>query len=218
MTTPYSLDLLWQQGVDEKYFTAARNALVKATTALGLTDKLSVVTIGTHADIEKIINAARLASASMARPPQAHVDVVNLWIESRRWRSSDKKGCAIMLVNDDLGCFDEEFVFGAADLGVGGTVSTYRFVRDDRILDPIGLFETLVMHELGHTLGAANPERGRDIELWGGPHCTNLCVMQQRDDLPEFEADVLLVARTAQPYCAQCVRDVQKFFCGYFAA
>jgi predicted Zn-dependent protease len=178
---------------------------------------LPVTVIGTHGDIDRVLAAAREVSTCVGRPGQANGDVLSVWLHGRRWRPRDWKGVAMLIVSDDIGFHGDEFIFGQSDEAVGGMVSTFRFARDERVTDRIGLFETLVMHELGHALGAADPDRDSQIQMWFGPHCMNPCVMRQRDDLPQFEADVLPVLATDAPFCAQCRDDVRKFLGGHLA-
>lgn len=207
----HSIELLWQSGVPKTYIRAAENALRRAISCLGIADRLHVTVGGAHADITSILKTARQTAKSINRPGQAYADDLVRWLSKPSWHPAGWRGIGMLIVNDDLGCRGDDFIFGSAN-GAGATVSTFRYRRDTRIGDPIGLFETLVMHELGHAIGAANPDRGSAIQEWFGPHCTNPCVMRQRDDLPEFEADVLPVLKTEEPYCRQCRKDVAVHF------
>ncbi len=218
MTIPApSIDLLWQPGVPEPYFTAARIALERATMSLGIADRLPVTTIGVYAEIGNVLNVARGLATCIGKPGQAHVDVVTLWLAVHRWRPKEWNGFSMLIVNDDYAVPDDDFVFGSASAGIGGSVSISRFINDVRVCDRLGLFEMMVMHEIGHALSAADPDRGSAIQLWLGSHCTNMCVMQQRDDLPEFETDVLVAMNADQPFCPECTRDVRRFLGGHLA-
>ncbi len=218
MTVPASsIDLLWQPGVDEKYFNAARSALERATAALGISDRLPIVTIGTHADIEKMVVAARMIAVAIGQPEKVHVLVLNLWLSARRWRPQGWSGFPLLVVNESLTDSAGKWFFDAvANNCICATVSTDRFLRNTPFKDPVGVFTTTVMHELGHVLGTPNYTRDRAITMTYGAHCTNACIMQQQEDADNaHEARVLSRARITRPYCARCIKDVQHFLDGY---
>jgi predicted Zn-dependent protease len=216
--TDLSIDLLYPACVSKAYADAAKIAVRRAIASLGLSDGFRIGVTGFFADTSKILADARDACARVGKPGQVRADVLSYWLEDRRQNpTAVSREVALLIVNDDLGCVEGEFLFGSARKGVGGTVSTYRFLRDRRVIDPCDLFGMVIMHELGHALGAADPERGSGIQHWFGSHCTNPCVMRQRNDLPEFEADVLPTARGENPFCAMCVKDVRTYVAGRFA-
>ncbi len=200
-----SIDLHWQAGVDERYLEVAQTALTQSFADLGLRTRFEVRRLGNLPGMRGILRKAKAVSKK-AKKPSTQVDsqTVADWVYAQV-----PQGLRFVVLKDDLGCPEEDYVFGMAGDEWGGVVSTYRYERDNRVDDPLRSFRAAVIHELGHVLGAADKGRGISMTEWLGPHCTNACVMRQFDDLPENERHLIEDMRFLT-FCGLCRRDIAK--------
>lgn len=226
-STAHSIDLLWQEGTPHDYIDTAEKVLQSATSHLGIAGRFPVERIGTwraedfrladgtlarNRSVDAMMEYARLdAISSGAQAGQALTQSVNPCLVWHPWRPETWDGFPFLIVRDDYVMPTEEYVFGAAIPYKCATVSTFRYERDARISDRLAAFAATVYHEFGHVLGAPDSDRGRDIEHWLGTHCTNACVMRQRDDLPEWEAEIVKDMFEGKLYCPLCLRDIRAF-------
>ena len=212
-----SVDVVWQEGVREDYIDAAEATLRTAVHHLGLSEMLPVERIGAWRSeegcgINDLVVAAKAdAIEAGLQPGQLLASSVSPRLRDAPWRPQDWRGFSLLIVGDDYACKGEEYVFGFANAGLCATLSTYRYERDTRISDPIAAFVAGVFHEFGHVVGAPNGDRTEAIQDWLGAHCTNACVMRQRDDLPEWETDIVKDLFGGKLYCDLCLRDIQIF-------
>jgi predicted Zn-dependent protease len=71
------------------------------------------------------------------------------------------------------------------------------------------LFGHLLLHELGHLYGAAPRGRVNTIDFHG-PHCTNPCIMQQKNSEEEMKQHAELVSTLEHKFCSECQSDLKR--------
>lgn len=223
----FFVDLLWQEGVSPAFINVAETSLRNTLVGFGLADRVSVEPMGTwraadylsadgslvrERSVDALIHYGReMSERSGLSQEQVLTNYVNLCLGDRPWRSRDQDGFAVLLLRDDCVCPGEEYIFGAAREGSCAVLSTYRYERDPRIQLRLETFAATVCHEFGHVLGAPNDLRTEAVQQWVGTHCTNVCVMRQRDDLPEWESDIAKDFLDGKVFCALCVRDIRDY-------
>ena len=216
---------MWQEGVPAHYIEAADNVIQELLLELRLETKIIHGFGGTEGSAynrtmfgqvnELVTAAAGSAVAKGFAPGQLDISVtVNAL--AHQWEASrNQDEMFFLIVNDDYAVEHngtiEEFIFGCSRPPAASTVSTFRFQNDPRITDRVGLFKLMVAHEFGHLIGAPDEERGEALVSHLGMHCTNPCVMQQRDDLPDFERDVLPLLHGKHLFCDLCTRDIRAY-------
>jgi predicted Zn-dependent protease len=127
----------------------------------------------------------------------------------------EKNHYPLIVCNEDLnidwyGC---EYISGQGEIDVGAICSVLRIRQGG--FDPGTHYEcvkTLVMHELGHTFGAIDPER-ENLDLASGPHCKNKCVMRRGAPQPithwaEKSKDRL----ESGALCKECYESMVNYF------
>ncbi len=227
MTEPiHSVDLLWQEGMPEVYIETAERTLRAVVQRLGFGAQLAVERIGTwraedftaqdgslleDRSVDFMLEMARKMGQGICRTQgQLWVHGVNTYFVRHPWRSNSWRGMSLLLVKDDYGLAEDDYIFGAALEGTCATISTFRYQQDTRLMDPLLTFAVTVFHEMGHVFGAPNDDRTEAVLQWFGTHCTNACVMRQRDDLPEWEQEIAPDVGE-RVYCESCFRDIQNF-------
>lgn len=221
------IDLLFQDGVPAVYQEQAtlvtlsmlrifkiehRVQLDRPGQETGLTGRSSIPPIHTYSAGEIIADARR--SAEMLHFDMHQLDLQQATVGLLgRWVTKQKR-LPVLVVRDDYSVFHggkrEEYVFGATEKARCATVSTFRYERDIRIKNRIGLFALTMMHELGHLFGAPSGRRNQSLEDLFGWHCTNTCIMRQRDDLPDFERDILPDFKNGTLFCGLCTHDIRN--------
>ena len=103
-------------------------------------------------------------------------------------------------------CVAWSFGFASRDNQNNGivAVSTYRLATPEAVAH-------VVTHELGHLYDAA-PEGRRNTTNHLGSHCTNLCIMQQKDTVAAMHAHVSLLATRREKFCTDCQDDLTRYF------
>ncbi|MBD3251400.1 hypothetical protein GF380_03020 [Candidatus Uhrbacteria bacterium] len=122
----------------------------------------------------------------------------------------------VLVLHEDLhpggGVKGVNFILGCTFRGLASVVSCHQFARmevDESVR--AACMETTVMHEIGHLFGLC-PKTwvdAMDQEAFGGPHCTNRCIMRQRvavDGWLELTRDRL----EHPPFCQRCYVGVQQ--------
>lgn len=220
-----SIDLMWQCGTEASYIQNTKVTLLAGIQNLELSPYITVREIGTAQDdklmgdhgayiimpTEAIMIEAREAAYKKGFDP-GQLDVSTVMQKLvHRWEIQPAN-IPFLIVQDDYSAeyqgTREAFIFGCTRPPACATVSTFRYRKNNRIAHRQGLFSIAVLHELGHVLGAPDEERGVALQDWLGPHCTNPCLMRQRDDLSDFEDDVFPDYRQGVVYCTQCALDI----------
>jgi len=211
-----SIQLLWQSGAPANYIYAAMHSLLGTVAKLGLEERITIEPVGSlpTLNVDVLLNEARKEGSRIhLMPGQADIRTVGRSLESYVMAKGKRAPRLFLIAADDYSIQEpeEEYVFGYTTYPESCTVSTYRHATDQRITDRLGLFSLMVIHEFGHLINAADAERGEALKNWLGMHCTNACVMRQRDDLPDFERDVLPHMNAGHLFCDLCTRDIRRF-------
>ena len=222
MYRTFPIQLLWQTGTHADYIRVAAMALSGAISRLGLGDRIQVSHVGSLHDLnmDELFQTAQEEGRRIGLAP-GQADICTVWRRLEGYVASKGQDASrlFLLASDDYSLQEpkEDWLFGYTDFPWSCTASTWRFMNDTRIKDRLGLFALMVMHEFGHLVNAADPKRGEALQQWLGTHCTNACVMRQKDDLPDFERDVLPDLNQGRLFCELCIRDVHSFMSSHAA-
>jgi predicted Zn-dependent protease len=107
--------------------------------------------------------------------------------------------------------WDQGTCYGVASRGFGAVISTYAIYQAymGKLADDV--FESLVMHEVGHVFGLVPRTRTNNVVEMLGLHCTNRCIMRQGMDVEAWRThtDDRL---QGHEFCLQCRRDLRSYF------
>jgi predicted Zn-dependent protease len=107
--------------------------------------------------------------------------------------------------------WDNGHCFGTAVRGFGCVLSTYDIYQHYIGAQADDIFETLVMHEVGHMFGLVTNARTVAMTKHHDLHCTNKCVMRQGEHLTTWHAHTIDRHR-GHVFCRQCRLDLQQHF------
>lgn len=209
------INVMYDSGIDELEAAAIRAALNEL---LELFPSLTIRDYGKEAWDE-----GRYSSADwyIRKTPRVRGNDGSLQLDADRlldlitnepWQSQEPH-IDVALTSLDITAHDGDqqlnFVFGIANGRVTvQSVYRYRGLPDgDRYL----AVKTVVLHELGHVLGAAADLNRSNTEYVLGPHCTNKgCAMRQGLSVPIWVAHARDIFQAQRLYCPQCLADIRR--------
>lgn len=107
--------------------------------------------------------------------------------------------------------WDNGVCYGTAVRNFGCVVSTYAMYQSYRGEKADRMFETLVMHEVGHVFGLVPDARTKNVTENLGRHCTDQCVMRQGVTVDQWW-EMADNARFCPPFCPLCQHDLHNNF------
>jgi len=118
------------------------------------------------------------------------------------------KGVMVVITDKDIYNKNNNFCFGTSYSGTDE--NEYVVISTNRVKEKSHLAFILI-HELGHSYGAAKKGREHTDESLG-IHCTNDgCVMQQKIDMREALSYAEKVYKKKIFFCNECKKDIENY-------